>query len=367
MKQFRSFIRKEFLHILRDRRTMLIVLCMPIVQIVLFGFAITNEVKDARVAVLDLSQDVETQRIKQRIEASTYFSLIDELKDYRQIEDVFKKGKVNMVIVFSENFSDNLLHTGEASIQLIADGSEPNQASTQVGYISQILNSYQQELMKQYHVPIQIKPVTRMLYNPQSIDTYNFVPGVMGIIMILICAMMTSIAIVREKEMGTMEILLASPVKPIHIILAKMTPYMVLSLINLTSILLLATFVLGVPLGNLFWLVVLSILFIFLSLSLGLLISTLVQTQAAAMLISAMGLLLPTILLSGIIFPIESMPDILQYLSAIVPARWYISALRRLMIQGVSVQYVLQEFVILSFMALVLLTISLKKFKIRLM
>ncbi len=367
MKQFISFVKKEFLHILRDKRTMLIVLCMPIVQIILFGFAITNEVKDARIVVFDPSHDAETSRIKQRIESSSYFTITEEIKDYKQISEVFKKGKVNLAVVFSENFADNLLHTGEASVQVIADGSEPNQASSQVGYISQILSSCQQELMAQYHVPFSIKPDTRMLYNPQRKDAYNFVPGVMGIIMILICAMMTSIAIVREKETGTMEILLASPVKPIYIILAKMVPYMVLSLINLTSILLLATFVLGVPPGNLFWLVMLSVLFIILSLSLGLLISTLVDTQAAAMLASAMGLLIPTILLSGIIFPIESMPAILQYLSSIVPARWYISALRRLMIQGVSVQYVLQEFSVLAIMAFVLIAVSLKKFKIRLM
>jgi ABC-2 type transport system permease protein len=367
MKQFRSFIIKEFYHILRDKRTMLIVLVMPIVQIILFGFAITTEVKDSKVAVFDPSNDVETQRIKQRIESSSYFTIVEELHDYNQINDVFKKGKVNLVIVFSENFADNLLHTGDAAIQLVADGSEPNQATSLVGYVTQILNSYQQEMMQQYQTPFRIIPNTRMLYNPQRKDAYNFVPGVMGMIMILICAMMTSIAIVREKEMGTMEVLLASPIKPIYIILAKMTPYMALSIVNLITILLLSIFVLGVPAGNLFWLVVLSILFIFLSLALGLLISNVVNSQAAAMLLSAMGLMIPTILLSGIIFPIESMPVILQDLSIIVPARWYISAVRKLMIQGVDVQYVMTEFIIIGLMAFALMTISLKKFKTRLM
>ena len=367
MKQFSSFVIKEFHHIFRDKRTVLIVLIMPIVQIILFGFAITNEVKDAKVAVFDPSHDVETQRILQRIEGSSYFTVAQQLTDYKQINDVFKSGNINLVIVFSKNFADNLLHTGDAAIQLVADGSEPNQASSLVGYVSQILGSYQQELMQQHHVPFQIVSNTRMLYNPQRKDAYNFVPGVMGIILILICAMMTSIAIVREKEMGTMEVLLASPVKPIYIILAKMMPYMVLSLVNLTTILLLSVFVLGVPPGNLFWLVIVSVVFIFLSLSLGLLISTVVSTQAAAMLSSAMGLLIPTILLSGIIFPIESMPVILQDLSAIVPARWYISAVRKLMIQGVSVYYVFKELLILGLMAALLMTVSLKKFKIRLM
>lgn len=367
MRQFISFIKKEFHHILRDKRTMLIVLIMPIVQIILFGFAITTEVRNAKVAVFDPSCDIETQRIKQRIDASSYFTIAQNLTDYNQINDVFKKGKINLVVVFSKDFANNLLHTGDAAIQIVADGSEPNQASTQVGYLTQIFASYQQELLEQYHVPFRIVPNTKMLYNPQRKDAYNFVPGVMGIIMILICAMMTSIAIVREKELGTMEILLASPIKPIYIIFAKMIPYMVLSLVNLTTILLLSIFVLGVPPGNLFWLVVISILFIFLSLSLGLLISTLVSTQAAAMLSSAMGLLVPTLLLSGIIFPIESMPVILQDISIIVPARWYITAIRKLMIQGVDVQYVLKEFAILGIFAVVLMTVSLKKFKIRLM
>jgi ABC-2 type transport system permease protein len=367
MRQFRSFVIKEFLHILRDRRTMLIVLIMPIVQIILFGFAITNEVKNAKVAVYDPSCDVETQRIRQRIDASPYFSIVENISDYRRINDVFKEGKANLVVVFSKDFADNLLHTGDAAIQLIADGSEPNQATTQVGYISQILSSYQQELMQRYHVPMRIEPNTRMLYNPQRKDAYNFVPGVMGMIMVLICAMMTSIAIVREKEIGTMEVLLASPVKPLHIILAKMTPYMALSVVNLISILLLSIYVLGVPAGNLGGLILLSILFIFLSLALGLMISNLVSSQAAAMLISAMGLMIPTILLSGIIFPIESMPVILRDLSLIVPARWYVSAVRKLMIQGVPVQYVWQEFIIIGAMAVFLMAVSLKKFKVRLM
>lgn len=367
MKQFIAFVKKEFYHILRDKRTMLIVLVMPVLQIILFGFAITTEVKDSRIAVYDLSKDAETRQIKERIEANPYFTIAEELTDSRQIEEVFKKGTINLVVVFSKNFADNLLHTGEASIQLIADGSEPNQATTQVGYITQILMDYQLELMEHYSIPFRILPTTRMLYNPQIKDAYNFVPGVMGMIMILICAMMTSIAIVREKELGTMEVLLASPIRPLYIILAKMVPYFTLSLINLVSILLLSVFVLGVPTGNWFWLIVLSLLFIVVALALGLLISTLVDSQAAAMLGSALGLMIPTLLLSGMMFPIESFPVLLKWISSVIPARWYISAVRKLMIQGVEVQYVWQEFMIIGGMAVVLLAISLKKFKIRLM
>ncbi len=367
MKQFYVFVRKEFYHIFRDKRTMLILLGMPIAQILLFGFAITTEVKDTQIAVFDPSKDASTQLIKERFQASEYFTIAEELKSPDQIEDIFKYGKINLVIVFSQDFANNLLHNGEASVQLIADGTDPNQATMLTGYASGILGSYQQELMEQYRVPFRIIPEVKMLYNPQLKSAYNFVPGVMGLILMLICAMMTSIAIVREKETGTMEILLSSPLKPIYIILAKAVPYFTLSILNLITILLLAVFVLHVPIaGSLFLLILISLLFIFTALSLGLLISTLVDSQMAAMLASGMGLMMPIMLLSGMIFPVESMPKILQWVSAIVPARWYIEAVKKVMIQGVETRFVLKEILILTAMAGSLIIISLKKFKTRL-
>ena len=367
MNQFLAFIKKEFYHIIRDTRTILILLVMPVVQIILFGFAVTTEVKNTKVAVFDPSKDVVTQRIKEKFQASPYFTIAEELTDFEQVNDVFKYGEIGLVIVFSEEFANNLLHTGEAAIQLIADGTEPNQASTLTNYASGILNMVQQELMEQYNAPFQIVPGIKMLFNPQLKSAYNFVPGVMGMVLILICAMMTSIAIVREKEMGTMEVLLSSPLKPIYIILAKAVPYFALSILNLITILLLAVFVLGVPIaGNLFWLILLSLLFIFLALSLGLLISTIVDTQLAAMLASGMVLMMPIMILSGMVFPIENMPKILQWITAIVPARWYIEAVKKLMIQGVEIQFVVKEFLILATMAVCLMLVSLKNFKIRL-
>ena len=367
MKQFIAFVKKEFYHIFRDRRTMLILLVMPMVQILLFGFAITTEVKNVRIAVFDPSKDVSTQHIKERFQASEYFTIAKELIKPDDINNVFKSGEIDMVIVFSENFADNLLHTGEATIQLIADGTEPNQASMLTGYASGILGSYQQELMQEHKIPFQIVPEVKMLYNPQAKSAYNFVPGVMGLILILICAMMTSIAIVREKETGTMEILLSSPLKPIYIILAKAVPYLILSLVNLITILVLSVYVLEVPIaGSLFWLMTVSFIFIFLALSLGLLISTMVNTQMAAMLASGMGLMMPVMLLSGMMFPIESMPEILQWISSIVPARWYIEAVKKIMIQGVEIQYVVKELSILVTMTIALVLISLSQFKTRL-
>ena len=346
---------------------MLILLGIPVVQMLLFGFAITTEVKDVQVAVFDPSKDVATRQIIEKFRASSYFDFVEELTDVDEINDIFKYGKINLVIVFSDNFAENLMRTGDASVQLITDGTEPNQASMITGYASNILASYQQSLSEQRKTPFRIVPEIKMLFNPQSESAYNFVPGVMGMILMLICAMMTSIAIVREKETGTMEGLLASPMRPIFIILAKAVPYFVLSILNLITILLLSVFVLGVPVaGNIFSLMFISLVFIFLALSLGLLISTLVDTQMAAILASGMGLMMPTMILSGLVFPLESMPVVLQWISAIVPARWYIEAIRKIMIQGVGIEFVMRELGVLAVMTCLLLVLSLKKFKTRL-
>jgi ABC-2 type transport system permease protein len=368
MKQFISFVKKEFYHILRDRRTVLILLVMPAVQIILFGFAISNEVKNTRIATLDLSKDVATRQIVERMTASGYFTLVEELHNPDDIEKTLQRGDASLIVVFDGNFRENLLHTGEAAVQLIADASDPNQATVFAGHASSIINRWVMENAGHNSHPIPVVDCQlKMLYNPQMKGAYNFVPGVMGLVLMLICAMMTSISIVREKETGTMELLLVSPVKPACIILAKITPYFALSMVNLTTILLLSVFVLGVPVaGSLVLLTLLSLLFTLVTLSLGLLISTIVRTQVAAMLISGMALMMPTMILSGMIFPIESMPEILQWISCILPVRWYIEAVRAIMIQGVDFIFVIKEFVILSVMAAVLLGVSMKKFSVRL-
>jgi len=364
---FLAFVQKEFYHIFRDRRTMLILLGMPIIQIILFGFAITNEVKEAKIVVFDPSNDVATRRIAKQLDASNYFHIVRYLKSPKELDNVFQDGNITMAVVFDERFNDNLLHTGKAQIQLIADATDPNTATMLTQYASAIIGDYQQELMTQNKVPYQIASEIKLLYNPQMKAAYNFVPGVLGMILMLICAMMTSIAIVREKELGTMEVLLVSPMKPIFIILAKAVPYFTLSAVNLVTVLLLSVFVLNVPVaGSLFWLFAVSLLFIFVSLAIGLLVSTLVNTQMAAMLASAMGLMMPVILLSGMIYPIENMPMPLQIVSNIIPAKWYISAVKGLMIKGVDIFAIGKEVTILAIMAVVLITISLKKFKIRL-
>lgn len=356
MKQFLSFIKKEFLHILRDKRTILILLAMPVVQIILFGFAISTEVKNIRVAVLDMSQCPQTADLVRQVDASEYFSVQYAVDSIEQANTLFLRSKIDVALVFDRNYAS------EPRVQLIADASDPNTATISTNYLSSIINS----LSAEQQMPL-VDQKLIMLYNPSMLSSYNFVPGVMGMILMLICAMMTSISIVREKEVGTMEVLLVSPVHPIKIIVAKLVPYFVISVINLTVILLLSVYVLGVPVvGSLGWLMLLSMLFILVALSLGLFISTIVASQVAAMIISGMVLMMPTVLLSGMMFPIENMPLPLQWFSSLMPARWFISGVRKLMIQGVEVQYAAKEFIILGAMAFVLIGVSLKKFKIRL-
>lgn len=364
---FLVFVRKEFFHIFRDRRTMLILLGMPVIQLILFGFAITNEVKNTKIVVFDRSNDVATRRITQQLDASRYFTVVRLVKSEQELSHIFQDGTISMAVVFEERFNENLLHTGKAQLQLLTDATDPNTATQLTQYATSIINDYQQELMQQSKTPYQIAPEIKLLYNPQMKAAYNFVPGVLGMILMLICAMMTSIAIVREKETGTMEILLVSPMKPIYIILAKAVPYFTLSTINLITVLVLSVFVLGVPVaGSLFWLFIVSLLFIFVSLSIGLLVSTLVNSQMAAMMASVLAMMMPVMLLSGMIYPIENMPTLLQWASNIVPARWYIAAVKGLMIKGVSIFAIGKEITILLAMAAVLITVSLKKFKIRL-
>lgn len=367
MKQFLSFVKKEFLHIFRDLRTMLLLLGMPIMQILLFGFAITTEVKNSKVAVYDPSKSITSRKIIERINSSNYFDVVKYLNNPDEIEHEFREGKIGLVVVFDENFETNLFHSNNGHVQLIADATDPNTATAVTNYARAIIMDYQQEVMQGMKIPFQILPDVKMLYNPQMKDAYNFVPGVLGLVMMLICAMMTSIAIVREKEMGTMEVLLVSPLKPIYIILAKAVPYFLLSCVNTVSVLLLAVYVLGVPVaGSLFWLAVLSILFVFVALSLGLLVSTVAQTQMAAMLISGMLFMMPIMLLSGMIFPVENMPLPLQLLSNIIPAKWYIIAVKDIMIKGTGVSSVLKELMVLGFMVVILVSVSLKNFKNRL-
>ncbi len=367
MKQFIIFVKKEFRHIFRDRKSLLIIIMMPVVQIILFGFALTNEIKNSNIAVLDNAKDETSRVLIQRLDASRYFRVTQYLNTQADIEKAFKTGTVRLAIIFQPGFGESLLHTNHAQIQLIADASDPNTATTVTGYASNILSDYQQELSGANALPYTIRPQIRMLYNPQLKGAYNFVPGVMAMILILICAMMTSVAIVREREINTMEVLLVSPLKPLLFILSKAIPYIFLSLVNVSTILLVSVTLLEVPIrGSLVLLMGISLLFIITSVSLGLMISNVTKTQQEAQMFSLMALMLPTLLLGGFMFPIESMPVPLQVVSNIVPSKWYYHMVKDVMIKGLGFSAIWKESLILAGMSIFLLIISFKKFKTRL-
>jgi ABC-2 type transport system permease protein len=367
VKQFLIFVKKEWLHIWRDRRTLFILIWMPIVQIILYGFALTNEVKNSNIAIFDQSKDEATLAISDEIAASRYFNLVKNVYSYNQISQTFKKGQIRMAVVFPKNFQTDLLHGNHAQIQLIADASDPNTANTLTNYASSIINTYQQSLNQNQALPYTIDTQVRMLYNPELKGAYGFVPGVMALVLMLVCTMMTSIAIVREKEMGTMEVILVSPLKPFRIIIAKTVPYLLISLLNIVSILLLSVYVLGVPIvGSITLLMAESTLYTVTSLSVGILISNSAQTQQTAMFTSMMALFLPTLLFSGFLFPIENMPWPLQVISNLVPSKWYYIIIKNIMIKGLGFEAVWKETVILAGMTAALLGISIYKFKIRL-
>ena len=351
MKQFLSLVIKEAKHIVRDKRTMLMLFGMPIVLMLLFGFAITNDVKNVRTVIVMNRANYATQQAVDRLSASTYFTVTRAVATPAEASRLIQDQKADLAVVFSTHFSSL-----RPDYQLIVDGTDPNMAQQWSAYAGAVLSN-----------PSGGAVNTKLLYNPQMKSAYNFVPAIMGMLLMLICAMMTSISIVREKEKGTMEVLLVSPTPPLVIIAAKVVPYLILAFLILISILLMSAFVLHVPVrGSLFWIFAVSTLYILLALSLGLLVSNVAQTQLVALLLSAMVLIMPIIMLSGMLFPVESMPRILQYLSATIPTRYYISAMRKLMIMGVGVKQVLNEMLVLLGMFVALLTLSLAKFNTRL-
>jgi ABC-2 type transport system permease protein len=364
----RGFIIKEFFHIFRDVRTMIILFGMPVVQILLFGFALTNEIKNARIAVLDYSKDDVTAEIIAKITSSGYFILEENLVSEDQIEDKFRQGNIKQVIIFEDNFAENLEKDKKAGIHIIGDASDPNTANLLANYTRAIIKDYQANtILNQAAIPILITPEPKLLFNPELKSVFMFVPGIITILLMLVCAMMTSISIAREKELGTMEVLLVSPLKPAQIILGKVTPYVVLSLINAITILTLGYFVFGMPMrGNIALLMLEAMLFIIMALSMGILISTISKNQQVALMISLAGLMLPTILLSGFIFPVENMPVALQIISNLMPSKWFIIIIKAIMLKGVGLQYIWKETLIIILMTAVFIGLSVRNFKIRL-
>jgi ABC-2 type transport system permease protein len=367
MNQLLTFIKKEFKHVFRDKKTLLMLFGLPTVQILLFGFALTNEIKNTRVTVLDYAQDNTSKELINKIDNSKYFDITSYVKNEEDLEAEFRKGNAKIGVVFPAGLNADLKHIKKAQIQLIADASDPNSATTITNYFNNIVNDYNGIKINRIQPPMQIQAEVRMLYNPELKGAPNFVPGVIALVLMLVCTMMSSVSIVREKELGTMEILLVSPFNPIYIIISKLTPYMIISIFNLIIILVLSVTLLDLQIkGSITLLIFASALFILTSLAIGLLISTTAKTQQSAMMISLTGMLLPTLLLTGFMFPIENMPLPLRLLSNIVPSRWFFIIIKNVMLKGLGIASIWKQLLILSAMCAFLLRLSIKKFKIRL-
>lgn len=344
MSIFLSIIKKESLHLVRDPRTVLIVLCMPVILLLLFGFAISTEVNNMDVGIVTDSHTQEVRDIISRISCNPYFTL-KGMMTQQEIEPALRDGVVDAVLVLRES-------SGQLEHQVVADASNPNNAQIYASYLEGAMSGNAQE-----------PAVVTTLYNPQLKSSYNFVPGIMGMIFILICAMMTSVSIVREKESGTMNLLLVSPIKPRTIILGKLIPYFILSLLILALMLAFSYTLLGIPFSvtalNTVWV---SVLYIVMSLAIGLLISTVSKTQFTALVISGVLCIFPVTMLSGMLFPVSNMPVVLQWISCAVPARWYIDAMRTLMIQQLDIMYVIDDVVILAAITVFVIVAAILRF-----
>lgn len=346
MNPFIALVKKETLSILRDPRTMLINIFMPVVLLLLFGFAISNEVNRVRIATVVTHHDDSTRLILARLRTNSYFDF-KGLVAPSEIDPLMRRGEIDAAVILSHK-------NGEMQSQILVDASNAVIAQSAVIYIRSVITEAGGGL------PV----VIHTLYNPELKSSYNFVPGIMGMIFIMICAIMTSVAIVSEKESGTMSLLTVSPVRPYMIILGKLVPYFLLSCIILGIMLVMGYTVLGLPptvqILHVIWI---SMVYVVLSLAIGLLVSTMVDNQVAALMVSAMMFMVPIIMFSGMLFPIDNMPLPLQWISAIVPARWYISAIRSLMIQQLPITYVAKEVIILLGMTLLLLGVAIFKFR----
>lgn len=367
MNTFLAFVTKEFRHVMRDRRSLVVIIGMPIAMLLLYGFALSNEVKNSKIAILDPSKDEVTLALVERLDASRYFDVTEYIERPEQADEMFRRGKVRAVVVFQPGFQQALLHTNSAAVQILADASDTNTGNTVSFYISSVLRDYQNELLAQQKLPYRIQIEAQLAYNPQLKSAFNFVPGVMVLILILLCSMLTAVAIVREKETGTMELILVSPVRPWMMIVAKALPFLLIGLVNVCVILVMAYTVLGLPMrGNQLLLIAECGLFVLLALSLGLFISTRTNSQQTALFISLVGLMLPSLVFSGFMFPLENMPKPLQVISNIVPTKYFFSILKSVMIKGLGFEYVWKETLVMVGMTLFLMSMAIRSFNIRL-
>ena len=378
-RSFVAFVRKEVYHIFRDPRTLAILFGLPVILVFLFGYTVTNEFTGASIAVVDKSRDGLSAAFVEHLTASGHFEVVASAETARQLDPLFERGAIKMAVVIPEGLEDAFYRERDAEVQLIADASEPNYASTLTSYAQQMIAAFERERAAELPMAVPVgqgstsaaKPYriglqTRMLYNPLLISSYNFIPGVAALILMLISAMMTSLTIAREKETGTMDLLLVSPLPPVLIVVGKVTPYAVLAFVDTLLVFAIGHYMFDLPiLGSLPLLLGVSLLYLLVALALGILISTRAATQQVAMMTSLFTLLMPTMLLSGFLFPIASMPTPLQYVSKIIPATYFIGIEQALMLKGAGWEVIGFGVSVLAAMLLVLLGASLRNFKTR--
>lgn len=363
MRELQSFVKKEFWHILRDKRALLILFVMPIVLVVLFGYAISNDIKDAKIAILDNAHDELSTRLTNKLISSGYFIQVETLHANTQLNDVFRTGKVKMAIVYPNHFSKTFYNEGKVTVQLIADASDMNMATVLINYATTIINDFQSGIIEGPEKKMLFETSVKMLYNPEQKGVFMFVPGVLALILMIVSAMMTAVSLAREKETGTMRVITVSPLSPLTIIVGKVIPYFVISIANTLVVLLLSVFLFGMPLhGSVFLLTLVCLLFLLTSTSLGIMISAYTDTQQTALIVSIILLFLPTVLLSGFIYPIENMPLILQIIAQISPAKWFIEAIKSVMLKGTGLSDVWLQLTVLFGMTVLFVRLSIQQF-----
>jgi ABC-2 type transport system permease protein len=360
---------KELHHILRDRQTLAILLLMPLVQVLLFGYALRTDIRDLRVAVVDPTPDVVTLRLRSRLAATDRFRLVKVSSTTNVLPDLFERRSADVAVVLPTSFAESLTRGDTAQVLLITDASDPNTGTTMQVYVRTVLADFESELggARGAADVVRIGVASRMRFNPTLESANLFVPGLIALVLTLVSALMTAISLSREKELGTLEVLLVSPLRPWQIIVGKVVPYLVLGFAIACLVLAAARLVFAVPMrGSVTLLLSESVLFTIVSLSLGVLVAARTSSQRAAMLGALVGTMMPTALLSGMIFPITSMPGWLQPVTRIVPARWFIVIARGIMLKGIGLEYLWRETAILATMALVLLVAATRSFHARL-
>jgi len=361
-----AFVAKELRHILRDRQTLTILLLMPLVQVVLFGYALRSDVRDIRLAIVDPTPDYATLALRSRFIGSQRFRLVALGPTMSSVEPLFRQGKADVAVAFSPDFAARLQSGEPAQLLIAVDASDPNTGTTMQTYARAVIATYEAELGSPGGHPVRIASETRMRFNPTLESVNLFVPGLIALVLTLVSALMTAISLSREKERGTLEILLVSPLRPWQIILGKVLPYLGLAFANVLTALLAAWLIFHVPFrGNVALLLAESILYSMVSLAIGVLVAANTASQRVAMLIALLATMLPSTLLSGMIFPIASMPRVLQVLSNIVPARWFIVVARGIMLKGIGLEYLWRESLVLVLMTMFFMALAVKSFKPR--